>query len=246
MKSISKLLLAALLLTGTGYSHANAAITVKTSHARETEDRHLSGFHAIQVSGSFDVYITQSGEESVKVEAPSDKMDRVVTEVEDGVLKIYNKHDSGWGGWNGNGSNKIKVYVSAKSLNQLSVSGSGDAYFKDGLSGDDMKIGVSGSGDVLGKVDFKTLDCHISGSGDMKLSGHAENSNISVSGSGDYNAKAVTTTSTTVHVSGSGDAAIDVSTNLDASVSGSGDVSYSGNPHNVVKSKSGSGDISGN
>ena len=243
MKSLSKILLAAVLLAGTGYTYANPALTVKLTNRDDVQDRHLSGFHAVDVSGSYDVYITQGGSESVKVDAPSDMMDHVVTEVENGVLKIYNKHESGWN-WNGSGSHKIKVYVTAKSLNALGVSGSGDAYFKDGLTSDEMKISVSGSGDVSGKIEVKTLDCHISGSGDMKLSGHAENSNVSVSGSGDYNGKEVATVSTAVHVSGSGDASINASTNIEASVSGSGDVSYTGGATNIVKSKSGSGDIS--
>jgi len=245
MKSISKILLAAALLAGVGYSHANPALTTINRSARDVQDRHLSGFHAIEVSGSYDVYIEQGSSESVKVEAPADVMDHVVTEVEDGVLKVHNKHESGWnwGGWNSH--KKIAVYVSIKDINELSVSGSGDAYFKSGLNANNLKIRVSGSGDVLGKVDVKTLDCSISGSGDMKLSGHAESQNVGVSGSGDYEAKGLATANTTVHVSGSGDAGVNVSTNLEASVSGSGDVSYTGGAHNVVKSKSGSGDISG-
>jgi len=245
MKSLSKFLLAAVLLAGTGYTYATPAAMVKASSKRDVQDRHLSGFHAIEISGSYDVYITQGSSESVKVEAPADIMDHVITEVEDGVLKVHNKNESGWnwGGWNGH--KKIAVYVTATSLNKLDVSGSGDAFFKDGLTAGDMKIKVSGSGDVSGKLDVKTLDCSISGSGDMKLSGHAESANVSVSGSGDYEAKGLATVNTAVHVSGSGDAGVNVSTNLEASVSGSGDVSYTGGAHNVVKSKSGSGDISG-
>ena len=98
---------------------------------------------------------------------------------------------------------------------------------------------------MTGRVDAKTLESDISGSGDMKLSGHADNSTVSVVGSGDFTAHGLTTMSTTVHVSGSGDADINASDKLDASVVGSGDVNYSGHPKNIHKSKSGSGDISG-
>lgn len=244
MKSLSKILLATALLAGAGYTHAAPALHPVDRIVSDIQDRHLSGFHAIEVSGSYDVYIKQGPVESVKVEAPSDVIDHVVTEVQDGVLKVHNKHESGWN-WSWGSHKKIAVYVTATTINKLDVSGSGDAYFKDGLTANDIKIKVSGSGDVSGKLSVKTLDCSISGSGDMKLSGHAESSNISVSGSGDYEAKGLSTTNTTVHVSGSGDAGINVSTNLEASVSGSGDVSFTGHPHNVVKSKSGSGDIDG-
>jgi hypothetical protein len=199
----------------------------------------------VHVGGSFDVYITQGTTESVKVEAPEDVMDRVVTEVDGGVLKIYNKHHDGWN-WGELWGNhkKVIVYVTAKDLNSIDISGSGDVFFKDGITTNSLKLRISGSGDMLGKVDVKTLESHISGSGDMKLSGRAESSTVNVVGSGDFMAGNLLTASSQVHISGSGDARINASTKVDASVTGSGDIRYTGNATSVWKKKSGSGDIS--
>lgn len=226
-----------------GYSVAATHSNGKGS-ASEVVDRHLSGFHAVNIAGSFDVYITQGPAESVKVDAPADMMDHIKTEVENGVLKIYNKHDDfHWSDlW---GHKKIRVYVAIKDVDAVSVTGSGDAFFRDGLRANALRLNVSGSGDMTGRVDTKTLDSDITGSGDMKLSGRAANSTISVVGSGDFSARGLLTVNTKVSVSGSGDAGINVSDRLDASVAGSGDVSYSGHPKSVNKMKSGSGDISG-
>jgi hypothetical protein len=245
MKSLTKVLLAAVLVTSAGYTYAKPVVTVKSSAYRDTEDRHLSGFKAVDVAGSFDVYVTQGETESVKVDAPANVMDHIITEVEDGVLKIYDKKHNGSGNWFNGDHKKIVVYVTVRDLNAVGVSGSGDVFFKDGVKSDNLKIRVSGSGDVSGKIDAKTLACSISGSGNMKLNGHAEDSNVSVSGSGDYSGRALTTTSTTVQVSGSGNANINASTNIVVAVSGSGDVKYTGGAQHVIKSKSGSGDISG-
>lgn len=249
MKSLSKILLAVALLSGTGYvyasSHAVSAVTIKTESGNVVQDRHLSGFNAIDAAGSFDVYITQGANESVKVDAPSDVIDRIITEVDNGTLRIHNRNGS-WGGlgelW---GHKKVVVYVVVNQVNAIGITGSGDVYFKDGIRSSNLRLWVSGSGDVYGKVDAKSLECNISGSGDMKLAGHAQNSTVSVSGSGDYTARDLQTDNTSVHVSGSGDASIYVSNNLNASVTGSGDVSYRGGPKHIMKSKSGSGDISG-
>jgi hypothetical protein len=247
MKNISKFVLALALLGAPAYNYATPATTVIADDGGSVvQDRHLSGFNAIDASGSVDVFITQGSTESVKVEAPADVQDHVVTEVEGGTLKIHDKHGSGWSWGNWGNHKKIAVYVVAKSINEIGVTGSGDVSFKDGIRTSSLTIHVSGSGDVVGRVEAKSLDCGISGSGDMKLSGHAENSSVSVSGSGDYSARDLTTVRTSVHVSGSGDASVNCSDSLEASVSGSGDVSYSGGPHHVVKSKSGSGDIGGN
>jgi len=242
MKSLKKVLLAIILLTGVGHicTNANAAEKVIAS---EIVDRHLSGFHAVNVAGSFDVYIVQGAAESVKVDAPAEVMDHILTEVNDGELKIYNKNDKwNWGNWWGN-HKKIVVYVSVKELSSINLSGSGDVFFKEGISSPSLKLRVTGSGDMLGKVEAKTLESSISGSGDMKLSGRAENSSINVVGSGDFAARNLLTVSTAVSVTGSGDAEVNASDKVNAIVHGSGDVRYTGAARNVSSIKTGSGDI---
>jgi len=244
MKSLTKILLAAVLATGAGYTYAKPTITVSTKANNDVQDRHLTGFNAVDTQGSFDVVITQGPSESVKIDAPADVIDRVVTEVEDHTLKIHNKRHSG-SDWSWTGHKKIVVYVTVRDINAVGISGSGNVSFKDGLRAKSLNISVSGSGDVIGKVETGELACDISGSGNMKLSGHAETSSVAVSGSGDYSGHDVTTVSTTVQVSGSGNASINASSSITAATSGSGDVRYTGGASHVVKSKSGSGDISG-
>jgi Putative auto-transporter adhesin, head GIN domain len=243
MKLISKFLLAALLLGGAGYTFAKPHTTVKTNTS-EIVDRHLSGFNAVDIAGSYDVYITQGAAESVKVEAPSDVMSHIITEVKGGVLKIYNKNDNwNWSGWFGH-HKKTVVYVVIKDVASVNISGSGDASFKDGLTANALKLNVSGSGDMTGKVNGKTLESSITGSGDMRLSGRADNSTVSLVGSGDFTARNLVTTNSAVHVSGSGDADINASNKIDAAISGSGDIRYTGGAKNVSSTKSGSGDVS--
>jgi hypothetical protein len=216
---------------------------INNTFAYSVQDRHLSGFNAIQLSASYDVFITQGATESVKVEAPADEINRLVTEVQNGVLKIYTKSDHSWGNWSLFGHKKMAVYITAKDINSIGISGSGDVSFKNGLSTNSLKIRVSGSGDVEGKLNVKTLEADISGSGDMKFTGRADNAAVSVSGSGDYSARDLATASTAIRVSGSGDATVNASVKIDASVAGSGDIRYTGSAKQVSISRHGSGDI---
>jgi len=243
MSSFTKILLAAMLVTGGGYyTIAKPHPSVKVTPS-ETQDRHLAGFNGVSVSGSFDVYITQGTAESVKVEAPSDVIAHIITEVNGGVLKIYNKNNTWhWEGFWGN-HKKIAIYIVAKDLNSIGISGSGDVYFKEGITTNSLKLRINGSGDMLGKVDVKTLESSISGSGDMKLSGRAETSTVSVVGSGDFTARNLETLSSAVRVTGSGDAEINASDKVDAAIHGSGDIRYTGAAKSVYSSKSGSGDV---
>lgn len=243
MRAITKILLIALLLSGSAYVYAHPHSTAIVDVGK-IEDRHITGFHAVDVGGSFDVYITQGSSESVKVEAPDEIIDHIITEVDNGVLKIYNKNDRNfhWGDLFGN-HKKIVVYVSAKDLNAIAVSGSGDVFFKEGIHTTSLRLRVSGSGDMYGRVEVKNLESGISGSGDVKLVGRAESSAVNVSGSGDFEARGLVTVNTLVHVSGSGDASVNASGSISASVSGSGDVRYTGGAKSVSSSKSGSGDV---
>ncbi|RKR81642.1 putative autotransporter adhesin-like protein [Mucilaginibacter gracilis] len=220
---------------------AAALLFINTAFA-ETQNRHLTGFNAIQLSGSYDVYITQGATESVNVEAPANVIDKIITEVQGGVLKIYSRNENGWGNWFGS-NKKMAIYINAKDINSIGVSGSGDVFFKDGITTNSLKIRISGSGDVLGKVHVKNFEAGVSGSGDLKVSGRADYSNITVSGSGDVSAHDLATGTSIVHVSGSGDATVYASEKIDASVSGSGDIRYAGSPKQVSTSTHGSGDI---
>ncbi|OCX51223.1 hypothetical protein BEL04_21205 [Mucilaginibacter sp. PPCGB 2223] len=212
-----------------------------TTKAADVDDRHLSGFNAINLSASYDVYITQGAAESVKVDAAADEQERIVTEVRGGVLYISGKEHGGMH-WDWGGKKRV-VYVVVKDINSISISGSGDVFFKSGINTNAMHIKVSGSGDVNGRLNAKTAEIEISGSGDVKLYGRADNSNVRVSGSGDFSGRDLVTNTTTVRVVGSGDATVNASTKIDASVSGSGDITYTGGAHQVSTSKSGSGDI---
>ena len=231
MKPIFKFFLVAVLFIATN------------TFAAEIQDRKLSGFRAVASTGSFDVVLRQGSSESVKVEADAEVINEIITEVRNGTLTIRSKNTRSWSNmWN---NRKITIYVVAKDLNSVSLSGSGDLKMENQFNANQLQLRLSGSGDFKGAVNVKTLEASISGSGDFSISGKADESTVSISGSGDYHGSDLMTKSTAIRVSGSGDATIYASENVDASVSGSGDVHYSGHPKNVAKVAHGSGDISG-
>jgi hypothetical protein len=241
MKAYIKILVAASLITIGSQGFAEPVKLARKSSI-DIQDRHLSGFNAVSVEASFDVYITQGNSESVKVEADDDELDRIITEVKNGVLKIRNKSNKGMN-WSW-GDKKRIIHITARNINSISLSGSGDVYFKNGIRTSDLALRLSGSGDVSGKIEAKTVRVSVSGSGDIKLSGRAETSTIEMSGSGDYSARNLETVNSAVRVSGSGDVTVNVSHQLDASVNGSGDVHYTGSAKIINTKENGSGDIS--
>lgn len=243
MKSTLKLFFLAFLLSATGKITFAASVKISPSRSMEVQDRKVAGFHAVVSSGSFDVIVKQGNSESVKVEADADVINEIITEVRNGTLLIHSKNTHNWGNfWN---NRKIVIYVVAKDLNSIGLSGSGDLRIENEFNTNNLELRLSGSGDFEGKINVKNLEAAISGSGDFNIGGKADESTISISGSGDFDGGSLITKSTAIRVSGSGDATIYASEKVEASVNGSGDVHYRGHPKSVSKVAHGSGDISG-
>ena len=75
--------------------------------------------------------------------------DKVITEVDDGILRIYlerkNKIQIDWPN-----QKKIRAYVSVKDIDYLSSSGSGKLHMEGNIKADKLKVDISGSGNLQG------------------------------------------------------------------------------------------------
>ena len=229
-----------LLLPFLSFAGTKAILGSGTYNSRPSEERTVSGFNAISSGGAFDVHVTLGNKESLRIEGDEDQLSKIETKVENGTLKIRYKVKSFFNtGW----KNKVTVFVTAKSLKSLSISGSGNMDVSGMIKGESLDTRVSGSGSISFSATVNTLNAIVSGSGELKTSGSARTASISVSGSGDFEGKDFKTTDSNIKVSGSGNVTIYADKNINAKISGSGNVRYAGNP-TVNISKSGSGDVS--
>jgi hypothetical protein len=238
MKKLFTLLMACSLICGQAWSQ-------KTIRDANAQTRNLKNFHAIQVSHGIDLYLTQSAEEAVAVSADKEEYrNKIVTEVEDGVLKIYyEKENNGWS-WGSNwGNKKLKAYVSVKTLDKLNASGGSDVFCEDVIKANDLKIHISGGSDLKGNFSCNLLSIAASGGSDADLKGKATNLKISASGGSDVDAYELSSETCQVHSSGGSDVNVNVSKSIDAHASGGSDIHYKGAPAETKTSKSGSSDI---
>lgn len=183
-------------------------------------------YQAISVSGSVDLYLSQSDEEVVVVSASDVKYrDRIITEVKNGELKIY-YNDKGLQ-WN-SGDKKLKAYVSFKTIQKLTAAGASDVFVNGVMKTDALKISISGSSDFKGAVDVNQLVLDQSGSSDARISGRAQNVKISVSGASDVKGYDLVTEYCEASASGASDIQITVTKELTANASGASDIYYKG------------------
>ncbi len=235
------LALALILAFGSELGKASILITVSSKKKASDETRQVSGFSGISSSGSFNVYITMGNTESLRLEGDPEVLKEIETNVEDGVLKIRNKKGSKNFNWGNN--SKVNIYINAKSLSSLALSGSGNIKVEGVVKANQLSNALSGSGGISLNMDVKSYTGTISGSGEIKVKGKADNAKISVNGSGDFEGDGLRTSVANVKISGSGDVSVNADKTLNVGMSGSGNVRYGGKAE-VNSTASGSGHIS--
>lgn len=232
------LLIAGCLLVG-------QSLAQKTIRDEKAQKRNTGSFSSINVSGGVDLYLTQSNENAVAVSAErEDDRDKIITEVENGVLKIYYKKENSnwpWGvSW---GNKKLKAYVSVKTLERLQASGGSDVVCEGVINASALKIHMSGGSDLRGEFTCQELTVNASGGSDASLKGNATRLTIDASGGSDINAYRLSSDICRIHSSGGSDVNVTVSKSIDAHASGGSDIYYKGSPGETKISKSGGSDI---
>lgn len=206
-----------------------------------TITRTTGDYDAIKCAGFMDFILVKGDEGTITIEGEENLMDYIITEVKDNKLII--KTENGINlkpSWN----KTIKITIPFEDINYLSLAGSGDVYNKDIIKENDLKISVSGSGDMVLMVEAKNLESNITGSGDITIKGITDNLETKVTGSGDFNGFELDANNTEAHVTGSGDISVVSNNYLKARVTGSGDIEYRGNPEKEDSKVTGSGSIS--
>lgn len=224
-----KTLLASLLLI--------AGIT--SAHAQKTTVE-VEDFTKISFGVPGTLYLTQGTQNTVEIHADEETMERIEVVQEGGRLKIKTKNNYGWGSWN---SGKVTAYVTIKTLEGLSVSGSGGIVGKNTIKSGDIDLDVSGSGSIEMDLTATDVNISISGSGEVSLNGSGKRADVDISGSGKVQGETFSVDVFEADISGSGTCYITANSEIDADISGSGSIYYKGNPDRVNSRSSGSGKV---
>jgi predicted small secreted protein len=232
-RQVSLILLALALALG-----VQGCNTISGSGDVVEEERPVSGFSGVHLSGIGTVTIELGDQEALVIEAEDNLLEYFETGVRNGTLWIEQQDLT-----NLRPKEPVNFYVTMKSLDSIAISGSGEVKAPP-VSAERLSLDVSGSGDIeIEDLDADSLEVTISGSGTASIAGGGvETQDVNISGSGEYDARNMESATTNVRISGSGEATVWASDQLQVDVSGSGDVRYAGNP-SVNENVSGSGDV---
>ena len=200
------------------------------------QERKVAAFNAIDVSGAFDVYITQGSTQLVVVEADENLLPLIRTEVKGGILMVGNEKPI-------RDPKSLKVHITVPDLKGIEISGAVNLHSQNKLTFSELEIKISGAAGITLELAVQKLEIGSSGGSEMKLSGMANRVDMNVSGAVNLHAFDLMTEVIHLKISGAGDAEINVSRELYADISGAASVRYKGDPPKVDANASGAGSI---
>ena len=200
------------------------------------QERKVTSFNGIEVSGAFDVKLTQGTPNSVIVEADDNLMDLIRTDVRGSILVIDNKKPISH-------SKSLKIFITFTELKTIDLSGAVDVESEGKLTLQELAISGSGASDAKLDLDVQRLGIDCSGGSKLKLTGTAKDVEVDASGAVDLFAYDFPAENYKLSISGAGKAEINVSKNLNVDISGAASVHYKGNPTSMYQDISGAGSV---
>lgn len=223
MKSLSLLALTVMLVSSC--VHISIGDNHETEVTAINQVTSMNTFDKIGVSGAMSVCYEQDSACTVRVEAPQAVFDKLVIYVKDKELHIGIK-DGVYIGINTH-LDQVKVYVTAPTLTDIDLAGSGSFSVTTALTVNDLNVDLAGSGHII----ISQLSCH-----DL---------DVEVAGSGNATFQQVTARKVNTEVAGSGKVTYNTlqAERANSEIAGSGKIILSGSVQQHHETISGSGDI---
>lgn len=187
-------------------------------------------FHSIQLNDNVNLYLVQSNQQKLEMEAGKNLMNQIVTEVtEDSILVIRNNNTCNWVR---SYDKPINVYLSLKELRNIEYRSVGDITNSDTLRADSLQIDIyEGAGNI--ELTLRTVVCEVNlhyGTANVVLNG-LSNANIFYQlGAGKIDASNLLSGNVYLRNWSSNDMLIWATNFLSVEIKGLGNVYYKGSP----------------
>lgn len=188
------------------------------------EKRTVGTFEQLELSGVFNVQLSQGDQEEVIVETDQNLQELVETINENGKLIIKSKK-----GVNKTKSTKMNVYVTVTNINNLEIGGVGNISTENLLVLDGLNLEISSVGNTSLELDCDALNAEFSSVGNIELKGEVETAVVENSGVGNLNALDLEVQNLDLENSGMGNAKVYATNELSIENSGMGNLYYKGN-----------------
>lgn len=209
------------------------------SDNRFSEERTIEGVSRLQISGVFNLHLTQSDKESLTIDGSPELAEKLKV-TQEGDLLILEMEEFNTGFFD---KKELKVNLAISNLEEFQFDGVGNIQTTGTFIVDSVKINGEGVGNI--ELDFQTekLGAELNLVGKMTLRGKSANVMIKNEGIGNIDASQLIAQDMEVTSAGIGKMEVHCEGNLSMVVEGIGKVIYSGNPNVIKKEISGIGKV---
>ncbi len=188
-----------------------------------SEVRNCEVFNSIDISGNIELTLKQDSIQEVIVACEPEYLQKVITKVENGVLKVYSDELF---------LNRVlKVSITSDSIRNLMAKGACKIKTESQFVVHDFFIQLYGASQVDMDMNVSGLfNVEVKGASEANLKGTCKSLKINAVGASEINATDLISKSTEVFVAGASDAKVYASETLDAQAYGASEINCKGNP----------------
>lgn len=226
MKSLIKYFIVAFIFLFS-LTSAFSQIVLKGSGNVISEDRKVAMFHTVKFNCMGYVIIKDGTPGKITVTTDDNIMAHVSAVVDKGELKITLTKLV-------KEATKLQIEVYMDSINGLYVDGSGKIELQKKVLAENLKLYVSGSGNIIADIETKYVYANIVGSGSIDLYGKTIKSEVDISGSSTFNGLNLISENALIFVGGNSVCKINTEKVMEIDFKG-GKVIYKGTPKIKLK-----------
>ncbi|MFH1118879.1 MAG: head GIN domain-containing protein [Bacteroidota bacterium] len=212
------------------------AITLTLTATAAKQDRTVKNFSKIEISGAFDVTLSQGSAEKLTIEADDHLLPKIITEVKGGTLIIRIENNTHIRG-------DLNANLTFINLDGIDISGAVKINGTAPMKFSNLEIDGSGASKINLNLSASRVEGDFSGASEITLQGSATEFDIDLSGASDLDALKFETRNCNLDCSGASKAGIFATGTLTVDGSGATRVSYTGNPASVNSDMSGASEI---
>src|SRR5210317_2105049 len=118
------------------------AFSQESSAGLITKEYNIDSFNKINIGGAFDIDLIKGDAPKVKVTANEKTLEKILVEVNDGILKVSFKSNTL------KTDNKVKVQITFTEINSINISGASNLSGSSLIEVAELKIKSSGASDI--------------------------------------------------------------------------------------------------
>ncbi|MDH5366680.1 MAG: DUF2807 domain-containing protein [Cyclobacteriaceae bacterium] len=204
--------------------------------AQKSEERNVGNFDEVKVSQAINCFLKEGNTEKIRVEVEGIDLDDVITEVSGGRLLIHLDR--------GNFRNvHVKVYVTYKSLEGISVSSAADVYSESVIKSETLDLSASSAGSMDLDIDVNELSISASSAADIELEGKANYLEAGASSAAEVDAYDVLSKKVRADASSGASIKVNATEEIMAEASSGASIRYKGNPSKSNTDSSSGGSV---